>query len=84
MIEQQRWDLSASDEEPSESIEFNSSEHDLVHSVQVGELVLDVYDIGKSFRWELVDCFGRTHNGDEGFTTDAHALRDGLNFVIKN
>jgi len=53
---------------------------DLIYSLIVGDLVLEVYESSNGINWTLVDFKGLKYRcGEGGFKTVAHALRDGLN-----
>lgn len=56
--------------------EFDYSGHTMICSAQVGELLLEVYEIDAGYHWALVDQYGRTH-ADADTDTVEEALKAG-------
>jgi hypothetical protein len=72
------------DDELTEPEEFDYKSHEMVNSVQIDDLLLEIYEVDESYTWTLVDCYGRTHKSNSGFKTDAHALQAGLNDCLRD
>lgn len=71
-------------EEP-DDLDHSDRGYEHVNSVDVDvdHLVLDIYDTGESYRWELVDNFGRTRHAESGYSTEELAIGAGL-VVVSN